>query len=178
MGSFGLWLTKGTQSSSNSARTEEDPGKALHGARVGIGLVMEVEESSGNIFISDLLPNTAAWHSSLCVGDRITHVDGVPVRGKLAAAVNDLLMGTEGSVVELRVEARSAVEGSKVRSIHADIAFEHKVLSTKRPGGKLMQARSPGGAKDASADKGPRGFTETASRRGNHPGDLIKCLQL
>ena len=86
----------------------------MPGARVGIGLVMEVEESSGNIYISDLLPNTAAWHSSLCVGDRITHVDGVPVRGKLAAAVNDLLMGTEGSIVELRVEARSTVEGSKV----------------------------------------------------------------
>ena len=114
MGSFGLWLTRGTQSTSISARTDEESGKTVPGARVGIGLVMEVEESSGNIYISDLLPNTAAWHSSLCVGDRITHVDGVPVRGKLAAAVNDLLMGTEGSIVELRVEARSTVEGSKV----------------------------------------------------------------
>ena len=53
---------------------------------------------------------------------RITHVDGVPMRGKLAAAVNDLLVGADSSVVELRVvelrveaEARSAVEGSKIR---------------------------------------------------------------
>ena len=47
----------------------------------------------------------------------ITHVDGVPMRGKLAAAVNDLLVGADRSVVELRVEAeaRSAVEGSKIR---------------------------------------------------------------
>ena len=116
MGSFGLWLTRGTQSLPVLSRPDEESGKAVPGARVGVGLVMEVEESSGNIFISDLLPNTAAWHSSLCVGDRITHIDGVPVRGKLAVAVNDLLLGTEGSVLELRVEARAAAEGGKVKS--------------------------------------------------------------
>ena len=72
MGSFGLWTTKCTQSTLISAKNDEDPGRAVHGTRGGVGLVMEVAERSGNIF-SDLLPtvptvpNTAAWNSFLCI---------------------------------------------------------------------------------------------------------------
>ena len=113
MGSFGLWLSRGAQSTAVT-RAEQDHGKTVQGSRVGVGLVMEVDESSGNIYISDLILNSAAWHSSLCIGDRITHIDNVPVKGKLAAAVNDLLLGEEGSVLELRVEARAVADGGKV----------------------------------------------------------------
>jgi C-terminal processing protease CtpA/Prc len=116
MGSFGLWLSRGTQSNA-VPREEHDSGKAVHGSRVGVGLVMEVDENSGNIYISDLILNSAAWHSSLCIGDRITHIDNVPVKGKLATAVNDLLLGAEGSVLELRVEARAVADGGKVISL-------------------------------------------------------------
>ncbi len=131
MGSFGLWLTRGAQSLTvppRSSQGDEESVKAASGSRVGVGLVMEADENSGNIFISDLVPNSAAWHSSLCVGDRITHIDGVPVRGKLAVAVNDLLLGAEGSVLELRVEARAAAEGGKVRCIshnHESTGLQH-----------------------------------------------------
>ncbi len=75
---------------------------------------MAADESSGSIYISDLVPESAAWHSSLCVGDRITHIDGISVRGKLAVAVNELLLGADGSMVELRIEARGPPEGVQV----------------------------------------------------------------
>ena len=116
MGSFGLWLARGarrTNSSGADSFTDTPPS-----SKVGVGLIMAADESSGCIYISDLVPDSAAWHSTLCVGDRITHIDGVSVRGKLAVAVNDLLLGVDGTMVELRIEARALTEGPKVPPAH------------------------------------------------------------
>ena len=92
MGSFGAWLTRNTPSLDS---------------RKGLGLRLKVDETSGLAEVVEIEKNTAAWTSPLNIGDTISHIDGVPVRGRSQRQMHADLLGPEGSSVELRVEVRS-----------------------------------------------------------------------
>ncbi|KAJ1473788.1 hypothetical protein T484DRAFT_1912443, partial [Baffinella frigidus] len=95
MSAFGAWLSRAPPPES----------------RKGVGVTLKILETEGVAYIAELLPGSSAWQSSLTIDDRVTHIDGTPVKGKSVAQLTDMLLGEDGSVVELRIDCISKGDG-------------------------------------------------------------------
>ncbi len=93
---------------------------ALRGERGGIGL--QVDALPGGVTVSDLVDGGPAARAGVLVGDVVTDVDGLPVRGRTPDQVMDLLGGRTGTAVALGLSragqpVRAVVTREQVRTI-------------------------------------------------------------
>jgi carboxyl-terminal processing protease len=72
---------------------------------VDAGAGLHLLRQNGFVVVSDVVPNGPGSMADVRVGDRILAVDGRDVRRASLAHVEDMLTGTEGSEVDLRVRS-------------------------------------------------------------------------
>jgi carboxyl-terminal processing protease len=83
--------------------------EALDPQRIGgIGVMIEPDTSSGYVRITYVLPSTPAERAGLQVGDLVTAVDGVSIKGLAVDVVSGRLRGKAGTSVSVAVQRTSA----------------------------------------------------------------------
>lgn len=112
--------------------------------------------SPGGYVITRFPAGSRAVDSGLAVGDEVTHIAGVAVRGLAPAAVQALLTGPEGTTVEVTVAGGRRHE---VRRAPRDASFNagNVGLRVEAVGGRIVVAEVVG----------------PAAKRGLRPGDVI-----
>ncbi len=83
--------------------------EALDPKRIGgIGVMIEPDAATGCVRITYVLPSTPAERAGIQVGDILTAVDGLPIKGLGVDAVSGRLRGKPGTVVAVTVQRPSA----------------------------------------------------------------------
>jgi carboxyl-terminal processing protease len=83
--------------------------EALDPQRIGgIGVMIEPDTASGYVRITYVLPSTPAERAGLQVGDLVTAVDGVSIKGLAVDVVSGRLRGKAGTSVSVAVQRTSA----------------------------------------------------------------------
>jgi carboxyl-terminal processing protease len=94
---------------------------------VGVGIV--IEDRAGQVVITEVLENSPASESGLRGGDVILAVDGTPVAGLPLDQVSQMIRGTEGTTVTLRVQRQGQAEPLNVQLTRRRI--QSRVVSTR-----------------------------------------------
>ncbi|MEO5337301.1 MAG: S41 family peptidase [Magnetospirillum sp. WYHS-4] len=89
----------------------------------GLGLLFRILE--GEVRVSQIVPHTPAARADIRIGDRLTHVGEVPLRGLDEKTVTDQLHGPVGSRIKLRLLREGEPEPREL-----SLARAHVVLPT------------------------------------------------
>jgi len=82
---------------------------------VGIGIVLERRDAD-NIYVKRIAPDgAAAQDGRLQIGDMLRFVDGVPTAGLSHEQLTSVIVGPEGTTVELVVERNGQQEGLRIK---------------------------------------------------------------
>ena len=107
-----------------------DFNQTLDGSYVGIGATIQFSETGNKII--ELFENSPAEKAGLKVGDIIIGVNGVGVSGYSASELSNLLVGDNGTTVELKVKRGEEVkEFSFMRGIVTIPSVSSKVVEDK-----------------------------------------------
>ena len=107
-----------------------DFNQTLDGSYVGIGATIQFSETGNKII--ELFENSPAEKAGLKVGDIIIGVNGVGVSGYSASELSNLLVGDNGTTVELKVKRGEEVKDfSFMRGIVTIPSVSSKVIEDK-----------------------------------------------
>ncbi len=77
--------------------------KHTRGDYIGVGISIVANRDTEEIEVVTPLEGTPAYYAGVMAGDIITHVDGKPIKGLSTNKVVNVIMGAEGSVVNLTI---------------------------------------------------------------------------
>lgn len=107
-----------------------DFNQTLDGSYVGIGATIQFSETGNKVI--ELFENSPAEKAGLKVGDIIIGVNGVGVSGYSASELSNLLVGDNGTTVELKVKRGEEVKDfSFMRGIVTIPSVSSKVIEDK-----------------------------------------------
>ncbi len=108
--------------------------KGLDGGHFGgIGVVIQIDDATKYIAISNVIPNGPADKAGLQQNDLITAIDGVSTRGMSLPQASAKLRGKAGTVVHLTIERDGRLLASPVSIVRAEIP-ELSVFEKMLPG--------------------------------------------
>jgi carboxyl-terminal processing protease len=142
-------------------RSGDELKRDLQGELVGIGTMIDYDETTGVARVDGLLPGSGALAAGIERGDRILSVGGVGVQGRPLREVVNSIRGKEGTTVKLSLlRGASTVEKTVVRKRLTLTSVEHSTagdlglliirMFNERTPGELeaaLRAMSAAGAK-------------------------------
>ncbi|MDR7418848.1 MAG: S41 family peptidase [Armatimonadota bacterium] len=94
---------------------------------VGVGIV--IEDRSGQVVITEVLENSPAGEAGIRSGDVILAVDGIPTAGLSLDQVSQMIRGTEGTPVSLRIQRQGQAESLNISVTRRRI--QSRVVTTR-----------------------------------------------
>jgi len=105
----------------------------------GIGIRYRIKD--GVVVVSDVLPKKPAAKAGMMKNDRITHVDGKPLKGLSRKAISNMIRGPTHTLVNLKVERKGA-SGPLTMAMERVHIFLTTVFETENDGILVLRLKS------------------------------------
>lgn len=145
-----------------------------------VGLGVELKHDPEGLRLVGVLKGGPAFEAGLKPGDRITHIDGRPVRGQELDAAANRLQGTAGSIVELTIlQADGSTRSLRLsrREVEVHSVNEARIVDTQAGIGYIelngFQKTSTTELQDAIAALERQGMSHLILDLRGNPGGLL-----